>query len=182
MAMKPVAVTEVKKGKLKPHDALALLAADHEAVAALFRDYERSRKSATRVDKGKRALRICHQLAIHAAIEEEIFYPAAAAVLGRNGQDLLAEARIEHGIVEQLVARLENMSASDPAFDATVRVLAATVRHHVDREESELFPLLRHSKLDLAGTGEKLASRQLELATTPVDRRMFTEGRKVMGG
>src|ERR1700757_3236181 len=103
MAMKPVAVTEVKKGKLKPHDALALLAADHEAVAASFRDYERSRKSATRIAKGKRALRICHQLAIHTAIEEEIFYPAAATVLGPKVQEFLAEARIEHGIVEQLI-------------------------------------------------------------------------------
>lgn len=179
--MKSVAVTEVKKGKLKPHDALDLLAADHKAVAAQFRDYERGAKSATPAARGKRALRICHQLAIHAAIEEEIFYPAAATVLGRKAQDLLAEAKIEHGLIEQLVARLEHMAASDPAFDATVRVLAATVSHHVAREENELFPMLRHSKLDLAGTGERLAARQLELSTAPVDRSVFNEGRRVMG-
>jgi len=61
-------------------------------------------------------------------------------------------------------------------------VLAAVVSQHVDREEGELFPLLRHSKLDLAATGEKLAARQLQLTTAPVGRQVFREARKVMRG
>jgi hypothetical protein len=74
------------------------------------------------------------------------------------------------------------MPADDATFDSTVKVLGVYVGHHVAEEEGELFAMLRHSGLDLAATGEKLASRQLELSTAPLDKHVFEEGRKVLGG
>jgi hypothetical protein len=44
------------------------------------------------------------------------------------------------------------------------------VRHHVEEEESELFPELRQSGLDLAALGERITNRKNELeAKLPKD-------------
>jgi len=50
------------------------------------------------------------------------------------------------------------------------------------KEEDEIFPRLRHSRLDLVGTGERMAARKAQLATAPLDRRLIHQARKVMGG
>ena len=69
------------KADINPHDALVLLTADHNEIDKLVREFERRRKTADRVEKGKLALRICHALAVHGTIKNEVFYPAAEAVL-----------------------------------------------------------------------------------------------------
>jgi len=179
--MKNLAATKPKqRGLLKPHHALELLAADHRSALGMFADYERLRKSDDSAAKGKLALRLCHLLTLHAHLEEEIFYPAAAAVLAARGAALLGQSRVEHDALAHLMHRLEHMAASHALFDATVAVLGSYFRRHTEEEEDELFGALRRTNLDFAGLGERLASRQLELATRPPDRRTFREGRRVM--
>lgn len=184
--MKNLAATEVVKGDpspdpLKPHDALSLLAADHEALTGMLREYEQSRRSASQIEKGMRALRICHLLEIHGAMEAEIFYPAVAAALGEEAAALLDDAEAEHDTLAALMAEVEHMAASDACFDSKMADLADHAIGHFKQEEAALFPKLRHAHFDLAGVGERLAARQLELATVPPDRHTFREGRRVMG-
>jgi hypothetical protein len=168
--------------KTSPHDALAFLAANHKALLAMFRDYEQHKANASAVEKGKTALRLCHCLSIHCAIKEEIFHPAIAAVLGKKAEPLLAETRVQMGVLRELMATIERTSATDAVFDPTVKVLGEDARRHFDAEEDELFPLLRHSGFDLAGTGERLATRQSELSTAPPGKAVFREARRVLGG
>jgi iron-sulfur cluster repair protein YtfE (RIC family) len=84
--------------------------------------------------------------------------------------------------MRHLIARIENMPADHPTFASAVMVLAEQAARHMKKEEDALFPRLRHSKLDLVGTGERMAARKDELATAPVDRRLIHQARKVMGG
>src|SRR4030095_7667921 len=62
-------------------DAVSLLKADHKKVSSLLEEFEKA--------KGQRkdsiAQQICTELSVHAQIEEEIFYPAARAALGEEG-------------------------------------------------------------------------------------------------
>jgi hypothetical protein len=44
--------------------------------------------------------------------------------------------------------------------------MSANVRHHVKKEESELFPELRKTGLDLMALGKKVAARQEALQST----------------
>lgn len=142
-------------------DAIALLRADHAAVSKLFKQYEEGRERAA----GKQRIvdEICTELTIHAQIEEEIFYPACREALPREG-DLLAEAKVEHQSLKELIAKLQASGApGDELFDAEVKVLGEYVKHHVKEEHNELFPKARKADLDLKALGEQLERRKMEL-------------------
>ena len=140
------------------NDAIALLKADHKEVAEMLEKFETARSN-----KGKLAQQICMSLTVHAQIEEEIFYPAAREALGEEGEDLLDEAKVEHNSLKELIGHIEGASPQDELFDAHVTVLGEYVKHHVKEEESELFPKLRKSDMDLAEVGAQLAARKKEL-------------------
>ena len=143
-------------------NAVELLKKDHDDVDALFKDYQMLAEG--KGDSGdRRALstRICGMLAIHALIEEEIFYPAARDA--KVEPDLLDEAEIEHGSAKQLIAEIGAAKASDPLYDARVTVLGEYIRHHVKEEESELFPACRNSDMDMAEIGARLQKRKDQL-------------------
>lgn len=183
MARRTVARTKSprKKDRASPHDALDLLATDHAEINGMFRSYERRRRHADHLEKGKLALRICRTLTVHATVEQEIFYPAVAAVLDAEAADLLGQANIEHGGIEGLVSKVEDTPADDSLFNSMIDVLATYVARHVTMEEEKIFPLVRHSRLDLLGTGERLVARRLELSTARLGRQLVRQARKVMG-
>ena len=170
------------KSDINPHDALVLLTADHNEIDKLVREFERRRKTADHVEKGKLALRICHAMTVHATIKKEVFYPAAEAVLEGEDRELLGKARIE---LDACSAWSPGSKTCPPIIrhsNSTVMVLAEQAARHMKKEEDEIFPRLRHSRLDLVGTGERMAARKTQLATAPIDRRLIHQARKVMGG
>ena len=67
-------------------DAIALLKQDHREVEDLFAQFEKASGDGR---KEKLANQICLELSVHAAIEEEIFYPACE---GKVEEDLLKES------------------------------------------------------------------------------------------
>lgn len=142
----------------KPMDAVKLLKADHREVEGYFKQYEELED-----DREKQALatKICLALTVHARIEEEIFYPAARAEI--KDEDLLDEAEVEHTSAKQLIAEIQKMKVGDDLFDAKVKVLGEYVQHHVEEEETEMFPEARDADMDLSELGEKLAKRKAEL-------------------
>lgn len=146
-------------------DACDLLDADHRAVKKMFKEYEELTNSRGRTVAQKKmdlARQICHELAVHAQVEEEIFYPALRAAL--KDTDLLAEAEVEHQSAKDLVAQIEAMDEADEMFDAKVKVLGEYVDHHVKEERGEIFPKARAArKLDLVSMREQLMERKEEL-------------------
>ena len=181
VARRKAAHAQRGKAELNPHDALVLLTADHNEIDKLIREFERLRKTGDSVAKGKAALRICHALEVDAAIKREVFYPAAEAVLEGEDRELLGKAQVEQGSMRRLIINIENTPADDPSFDSAVLVLAEHAGRLMKKEEDELFPRLRHSRLDLVGTGERMAARKTELATVPIGPRLIRQARKVMG-
>jgi hemerythrin superfamily protein len=141
-----------------PQDAIALLEADHREVDELFDRYENAESDA---QKGDLAAQICLALKVHAQIEEELFYPPARDKTGDT--DLVDEAVVEHMGAKTLVAQIEAMKPGQPLNDALVKVLSEQVRHHVEEEETELFPEVRESRMNLDALGAKLATRKAEL-------------------
>ena len=139
-------------------DAIALLKADHEAVAQLFSEFEKTRSSSN-----KKALvaEICSALSVHAQVEEEIFYPAVKAAL--KDKVLVPEAIVEQASLKALIAQLEGDEPDAEMFDAKVKVLGEYVQHHVKEEHAEMFPKARAAALDLLDLGARMATRKAEL-------------------
>jgi hemerythrin superfamily protein len=146
-------------------DACDLLDADHKAVKKMFKEYEElagSRARSATQKKMELARQICHELTVHAQIEEEIFYPALRDAL--KDTDTLAEAEVEHQSAKDLIAQIEAMPEPDEMFDAKVKVLGEYIDHHVKEERNEIFVKARASrKLDLVSMRETLEMRKEEL-------------------
>jgi hemerythrin superfamily protein len=139
-------------------DAIALLEGDHREVEQLFDQYEAAESNG---DKARIAEQICLALKVHAQIEEELFYPTAREKTG--DADLVDEAIVEHMGAKSLIAQIEAMTPGQPLYDAKVKVLGEQIRHHVEEEETELFPEVRQTRMDLDALGARLAARKADL-------------------
>jgi hemerythrin superfamily protein len=148
-------------------DACDLLDADHKAVKKMFKEYEELGESKARgatQRKKELAQQICHELTVHAQIEEEIFYPAVREAI--KEKDLMTEAQVEHQTAKDLIAQIEAMAMGEPddLFDAKVKVLGEYVDHHIKEEKGEMFPKARAArKLDLVAMRDELEARKEEL-------------------
>ena len=143
----------------KAPDATTLLRADHKRVSGLFAEYEKTRSTAK---KKELVSQICTELTVHARVEEEIFYPAVKLAL--KDDELIPEATVEHATLKALIAQVEGVEPDGEMFDATIKVMAEYVKHHVKEEQNEMFPMAQSSKkLDMVALGAKLAQRKAEL-------------------
>jgi hemerythrin superfamily protein len=122
-------------------DAIELLEADHRSVEDLFAKFEALTE---RAEKGQQELvdRITAELITHAAIEEQLFYPAVRAALPDLDLDV-REGLEEHHVAETVLAELQHLDSTHERFRPKVLVLIESVRHHVEEEEQELFPEVR---------------------------------------
>ena len=122
-------------------DAITLLKNDHKDVEKLFKRFEKAGDQAY-TEKRDIVDRIIEALSKHAAIEEQLFYPVSRATVP-DTEDIALESMEEHHVVKWLLSELEDMSPEHERFDAKVTVLIENVRHHVEEEEEEFFPMVR---------------------------------------
>jgi hemerythrin-like domain-containing protein len=151
-------------------DAITMLKDDHKAVEQLFKRFEKAGPRAY-VEKRDIVDRIIEELSMHAAVEEQLFYPVARATVP-DTEDIALESLEEHGVAKWVLADLEKMSPEDERFDAKVKVLIESVRHHVEEEEQEFFPLVRDElgRNDLNELGEAMAKAKGVAPTHPHPR------------
>jgi hemerythrin superfamily protein len=155
--------------------AVELLKEDHSKVKELFKEFE---GAADQLSKQDIARKCFQELKVHAAVEEEIFYPAVEDAA--DAEDEVAHSREEHQKVKDSIAELENLSMGGE-FDTKFRVMAENVRHHIEEEEGKMFPQAEVSGIDLVELGEEMSSRKSELegaAARPRARRKPQAGRK----
>ena len=81
--------------------AISILKKDHETVKELFDKFEKAESAA---EKERIIAKAVTELKIHAAIEEEIFYPT---VRKHVGTDIMNEADEEHHVARVLIAELD---------------------------------------------------------------------------
>ena len=148
----------------KGPDAVALLKADHRAVEKLFGQYEKAKDN----DR-KKALadKICLELRVHMQLEEEIFYPVSREF--RKDEDIVDEAVVEHAAARDLMDEIEAMAPTEDLYDAKMTVLQEQIEHHVEEEETEYFPKVQKTDMDLRAVGARMAARK-EALTGEMDK------------
>jgi hemerythrin superfamily protein len=137
--------------------AISILIKDHDKVKALFDRFEKAESAAKKEEIIGEAVT---ELKIHAAIEEDIFYPAVRKQLGR---DLMNEADEEHHVARVLIAELDLDGRRDDHRDAKFTVLSESVRHHIKEEEGEMFPKARKTDIDFTALGQQMSARKKQL-------------------
>jgi hemerythrin superfamily protein len=139
-------------------NAIDLLKQQHREVEKLFKKMEKAGPD----EKEKLFDELADSLAVHAAIEEQHFYPATKDA---RTEELLQEAVEEHLSVKRIIADLLEMEPDDAQFDAKITVLQEQVEHHVEEEEKELVPKVQklHSKDELEDLGVLMEQTAEEL-------------------
>ena len=163
-------------------DAISMLKDDHKTVEQLFKRFEKAGDRA-HVEKGDIVDRIIETLSMHAAIEEQLFYPSARTTVA-DTEDIVLESLEEHHIVKWVLSELDSMSPEDERFDAKVTVLIENVRHHVQEEEQELFPMVRNAlgRNSLGDLGKAMAAARKVAPTHPHPRSPDTPPGNLVAG
>ena len=123
-------------------DALALLTADHNRVRGLFARFKSAQKAEDTAQLTQLGQQIFRELVVHTAIEEERFYPWAAA-LSDEIKELIDEGIQEHHVVKVLMEEVGQLTPDQPEWLAKLTVLIENVDHHAEEEETALFPKIR---------------------------------------
>jgi hemerythrin superfamily protein len=163
-------------------DAITLLKQDHKAVDGLFKKFE---QAGDRAHKTKRKLvdQVITELAVHAAIEEQLFYPTIRDRV-ESTEDEVLESLEEHHVVKWTLSELEGMDPQDERFDPKVTVLIESVRHHVKEEEGDLFPKVRKAmtRNELADLGAQMEEAKKTAPTRPHPRAPDTPPGNLVAG
>ncbi len=136
----------------KTHEAIALLKADHVKVKDLFDQFEGTENSK---EKKKIVQEALTELKIHAAVEEQLFYPAVRSEID-DEEGIMDEADEEHHVAKVLIAELDKMTGSEDHWEAKFIVLAENIRHHIKEEESDMLPEARKTDIDFNVLGERM--------------------------
>ena len=144
--------------------AVAILLEDHKALKQLFKGFKDAKTKPAREKIIREAVTI---LKLHAAMEEEIFYPAVRAGVG---PEVMNEADEEHHVAKVLVAELD--AIFDDHREARFTVLSELVKHHIKEEERMMLPKAMLAKADFVKLGELMLERRAELVAkgAPPDR------------
>ena len=138
-------------------DLFEMLKTDHRQVQELFTKFEDADKR-TKASIAEEALTA---LEVHAAIEEELVYPAIAEVI--EEEDLVNEAKEEHHVAKLLIKELHKMDAGDEEFATKFKVLGEIVGHHIEEEEGEMFPQAEEGGLETEELSQEVMKRKEKL-------------------
>ena len=139
-------------------DALDTLSLGHEQTRALADECRRVARHVTSEpamrDLAEELCRAIHRMA---ALEEELFFPAARAAL--EASQLVDLAELEHATARQIIRQLQQADPREARYEALVLALTECVERHARHEQAQLFPRLRESCLDMDALGEQLNER-----------------------
>jgi hypothetical protein len=156
--------------KTQKKTAFTMLKADHDNVKKLFDKFENAKAS----EKQEIATEVLEELKVHAAVEEQVFYPALRQEM--NDEDgLMDEADEEHHVAKFLIAELEQMEGDEDHWEAKFTVLAENVRHHIKEEEREIFPEAKKTDIDFTALGIQMAKVKQSLLDQGVPKDAETE-------
>ena len=141
----------------QPHDAMAMLKADHQRVNDLFQQYEQNRDP-----QGRQQLiaQVLPALELRMLLEDTVFYPAWAEETDEEGEALIEDALQDHQRVRDLMGELQACDPEDVEFDLLFHELLEFVLAQMSQEERALFP---QAQAQLAKTMESLTAEMQDI-------------------
>ncbi len=148
-------------------DAIELLTSHHREVEQLWSRIQAAHERGAEVqqDEAQALIRLLSQ---HDAIETQLLYPELRK-LGDQGREKSDHSLQEHQKVRDLLKEVDKGDVRDEATFRTLAECMQEVQHHVQEEESQIFPMLRDgcSPERLMDLGEKMATAMKTAPTHP---------------
>lgn len=118
-------------------DIFERLRADHDKHRTFLDIIERTHGDSS----GRREVfpKLAADVKAHAHAEERVFYAELLAL--PESRDKAGHSVKEHHEAEDIIAELEKKDYSDTGWLTRFKTLAEELRHHMDEEEEEVFPL-----------------------------------------
>ncbi len=139
-------------------DALDMLSLGHEQTRTLADECRRfARHVSADAAMQEVAEALCRAIHRMAALEEELFFPAARAAL--EASSLVDLAELEHATARQIIRHLQATDPREARYEALVLALTECVERHARHEQAQLFPRLRESSLDMDALERQLNER-----------------------
>lgn len=147
-------------------DAIELLTRQHREVDQIWSQLQASHAhgSAVQQDEARSIVKLLSQ---HDALETQLLYPELRESAGEKGRERSQHSLDEHKKVRELLKQVDGADISDEQAFATMSECISAVQHHVEEEESEIFPLLRNhcDERRLMDLGRKMEA-MLDMAPT----------------
>ncbi len=148
-------------------DVFKLLKRDHKEVKGIFKKLEKTSDESAR---NKGFARLERELSVHAEVEEELLYPRLRQE--KKLRETVNEAFEEHHIAKVLLQELAETRPADERWAAKLSVLKEIIQHHVEEEETGLFPKAARA----LGKGEsKELGKRIEAAKKTKLKSVSTE-------
>lgn len=142
-------------------EILNQLKEDHRGVKKAYREFKKLDAAEDEEACAQIVQQVIAELTVHAALEEELLYPAVRNVIADEA--LIDEAEVEHETMHTLIEQLRGLEPADEKYTARFTVLCEYVLHHVKEEESEMFPQIERVRLDWEGLAAEVTARREEL-------------------
>lgn len=146
-------------------NAIDLLIEDHERVKDILTRLTESTERAVKT-RADLLQKLEMEVTIHTQLEEQILYPAYKEAGGKEELKMYYEAKEEHRAVDSLV--LPDLKVTDPGsveFSGRAKVCKELLEHHIEEEESEMFPQARElfDKARLEEMGKQMSELREQL-------------------
>ena len=142
-----------------------LLKADHKKVAGIMEKIDSTTERGVKTREELFA-QLKSELEVHTRIEETILYPALKEI--DKTRDITFESFEEHRLVKQLLAELDKLGKDEETWTAKFTVLKESVEHHVEEEETDMFPkatkALSREEVETLGTRLEKAKAETKAA------------------
>jgi hypothetical protein len=148
--------------KVKSLGARAVMG-DSDVRALLEKDHDEARELAQQMCEAngqrRRALlgRLKPILTAHSRAEERAVYGALLQVRKQEPDTLAQEGFVEHGLVDELLAKLAALEPANDVWLAHAKVLRELLEHHIDEEQTDTFAELGNhfTREELVAMGER---------------------------
>ena len=120
-------------------NAIDLLKEDHDRVDKLFQKVQATEEG----EHMQLFEQIFEELEVHTHIEETIFYPQMKEKGDEELLKLTAEGIEEHRQAKMFLRELSSMKNEGEKFEAKLQVLMEDIKHHVQEEEGQMFPMVQ---------------------------------------
>ncbi|MDZ4660479.1 MAG: hemerythrin domain-containing protein [Pseudomonadota bacterium] len=122
-----------------------------QTVNALVRDHDELREDIRNLKDTELSMRerrnsfarLIPNLVSHTKREESAVYSYMKSADAEDLKPMALEGEEEHRLVDQLVKEMKSEKISPEDWSAKGKVLAELIEHHVDEEETEVFPKLK---------------------------------------